>query len=100
MLTPARVAALEQVMRDAPKPLLIHCKAGADRTGLASALYLGALEHQTRETAGWQLSILYGHIAIPWLSCAWPMDVTWRDTALSNANRAIQVATVDASATF
>jgi len=87
-------------MRDAPKPLLIHCKAGADRTGLASALYLGALEHQTRETAGWQLSILYGHIAIPWLSCAWPMDVTWRDTALSNANRAIQVATVDASATF
>ena len=27
------------VMKGAPKPVLIHCRAGADRTGLASALY-------------------------------------------------------------
>ena len=33
ILSPARVAALEAVMAQAPKPLLVHCKAGADRTG-------------------------------------------------------------------
>ncbi len=31
---------LLELMEAAEKPLLIHCKSGADRTGLASALYL------------------------------------------------------------
>ena len=31
---------LVKLMKEAKKPLLIHCKAGADRTSLASALYL------------------------------------------------------------
>ena len=29
---------LVALMRDAPKPVLVHCQAGADRSGLASAL--------------------------------------------------------------
>ncbi|SEN04061.1 Tyrosine phosphatase family protein [Loktanella fryxellensis] len=37
-LTDDEVARLTAVMRDAPKPLLIHCRAGADRTGLAAAI--------------------------------------------------------------
>ena len=32
------IAAL-RVIRDAPKPILIHCRHGADRTGLISAMY-------------------------------------------------------------
>jgi protein tyrosine/serine phosphatase len=52
-----------QMMKDAPKPLLIHCKAGADRTSLASALYLHAVKND--KNAEKQISILYGHF--PWL---------------------------------
>ena len=35
---------LVEIMRTAPKPLLIHCKSGSDRTGLAAALYRCAIE--------------------------------------------------------
>ena len=51
-----------QIMKDAPKPLLVHCKAGADRTSLASALYLYAIKDD--KNADKQISILYGHF--PW----------------------------------
>lgn len=52
-----------EIIRNAPKPLLIHCKAGADRTSLASALYLYAIKHDNN--AEREISILYGHF--PWL---------------------------------
>lgn len=53
---------LIEVMRRAPKPLLIHCNAGADRTGLAAALYLAAVKGEPEEVAENQLSIRYGHL--------------------------------------
>jgi protein tyrosine/serine phosphatase len=52
-----------KIIRDAPKPLLIHCKAGADRTSLASALYMYAIKKDI--DAEKQISIIYGHF--PWL---------------------------------
>ena len=52
-----------KIMKDAPKPLLIHCKAGADRTSLVSALYLHAIKHD--KDAQKAISVLYGHF--PWL---------------------------------
>jgi len=52
-----------QIIKDAPKPLLIHCKAGADRTSLAVALYLYVLRHE--DDAEREISIVYGHF--PWL---------------------------------
>ena len=52
-----------RIIKNAPKPLLIHCKAGADRTSLASALYLYAVKSD--KDAEKELSILYGHF--PWL---------------------------------
>jgi protein tyrosine phosphatase (PTP) superfamily phosphohydrolase (DUF442 family) len=58
-------------MTRAPKPLLLHCKNGADRSGLASALYLYALENRSAAEADGQLTILCGHF--PYLF--------WRDTA-------------------
>lgn len=76
-LTNDEVQALLKVMKDAPKPMLIHCKAGADRTGIASALYLAAVDKTDELTAERHLSVTYGHIGIPWLSQTWAMNVTW-----------------------
>lgn len=77
VLTRDDAARLVALMRAAPKPLLIHCRAGADRTGLASALYLALIAGAGEQRAERQLSIRYGHIAIPRLSAAYPMDESW-----------------------
>lgn len=76
-LSPEQVFALIDVMRSLPKPMLIHCRNGSDRTGLASALYLAAISEADEETAEGQLSLYYGHFAVPYLSQAYPMDETW-----------------------
>jgi len=49
------------ILRTAPKPLLVHCKSGADRTGLVSALYRYAVEGQGTEEAEQELSLWYAH---------------------------------------
>ena len=51
-------------IKNAPKPLLIHCKSGADRTSLVSALYAYSLD-KNAVNASKQISIIYGHF--PWL---------------------------------
>ena len=50
-----------EIVRNAPKPLLIHCRSGADRSGLVAALFRLAIEHATPEEADRQLSLRYGH---------------------------------------
>ena len=42
-------------------PILLHCKSGADRAGLASALYLILKENVPVAQAVTQLSARYGH---------------------------------------
>ncbi|NTF31537.1 dual specificity protein phosphatase family protein [Rhizobium skierniewicense] len=74
-----RVAQLVQIMRDAPKPILIHCKSGSDRTGLASAIYMYRVAGMDEETAEQQLSIRFGHVSIPYLSSAYAMDRSWNE---------------------
>lgn len=76
-LSTDEVQALLALMRDAPKPMLIHCMSGADRTGLASALYVAGIAGGGEDAAEWHLSPIFGHIGIPRLSRAWAMDVTW-----------------------
>ncbi|NBZ88737.1 fused DSP-PTPase phosphatase/NAD kinase-like protein [Stagnihabitans tardus] len=44
------------------KPVLIHCKSGADRTGLAAAIYLLAVEGKSLQEAMGQLSLRYLHL--------------------------------------
>lgn len=66
------------IVRTATKPILIHCKSGADRTGLIAALYQYAQGGRSAEEAANQLSILYGHFPFFWNSTA-AMDRTfWR----------------------
>ncbi|MDE1995619.1 MAG: dual specificity protein phosphatase family protein [Rhizobiaceae bacterium] len=75
-LTQQQAAQLVEIMRDAPKPLLIHCQAGADRTGLASALYLAAIAKTGEAEAESQMSIVYGHLPLSFTS-AYAMDRTF-----------------------
>lgn len=45
-------------------PLLIHCKSGSDRTGLASALYLLMMRGESPDRALGAFSIGYGHVPL------------------------------------
>src|SRR5206468_1824102 len=45
-------------------PLLIHCKSGSDRTGLASGLYLLARAGRTPTEALRSFSVYYGHVPL------------------------------------
>lgn len=72
-------AALVAILRDAPPPILIHCRSGADRTGLASVIYLARIARVDEETAERQLSLRFGHIGIPYLSPAYAMDESWEE---------------------
>jgi protein tyrosine/serine phosphatase len=68
---------LVALLRDAPKPILIHCKSGADRTGLASVIYLNRIAGVDEDIAERQLSIRYGHFSIPFFSPTYAMDENW-----------------------
>lgn len=62
-LNSSRINALLEILKEAPKPLLIHCRSGADRTGLVSALYMlqnGAPFDEAKK----HLSYRYGHILL------------------------------------
>ncbi|MGV8986669.1 MAG: fused DSP-PTPase phosphatase/NAD kinase-like protein [Cypionkella sp.] len=44
------------------KPFLMHCKSGADRTGLVAALYLMEIDHRPLAEVKRQLSLRYLHL--------------------------------------
>ena len=55
---------LIDILARCPYPLLIHCKSGADRTGLASALYLMTRKGEPPEQAERTFALEFGHIPI------------------------------------
>lgn len=76
-LTDAQVEQLIEILRDVPKPILVHCKSGSDRTGLISAIYLYKIAGRNESEAEKQISFRYGHIGIPYVSEAFAMDRNW-----------------------
>ena len=76
-LTHQEAVDLIALLSKVEKPVLIHCNWGADRTGLASALYLAAIARAREEQAEQQLSLRYGHFPVPVLSQAFAMDETF-----------------------
>jgi protein tyrosine/serine phosphatase len=56
-----KTSQIVQILKDAKKPILIHCYGGADRTSLVAALYQFAIAKETPEEARKEFSILYGH---------------------------------------
>jgi len=57
-----RTSDLIEIMKNAKKPMLIHCLGGADRTSLAAALYEYAIMNKTEAESRYQLSWYYGHL--------------------------------------
>lgn len=49
------------IISRAPLPILVHCQAGADRTGLVAAIYEYVFDNKSAAIADQQLSLKYGH---------------------------------------
>ncbi|MBM3823513.1 MAG: hypothetical protein FJ404_11620 [Verrucomicrobia bacterium] len=64
-LSRERMDELVKLLQDVPKPVLIHCDGGADRSGLVSALYQFAVLQTPPDRASQALSIWFGHA--PWI---------------------------------
>lgn len=69
---PSKLHELVSIIEEAPKPLLIRCKSGADRTGLAASLWHLEGLGLAPETACKQLSLVFGHF--PWYNKTVLMD--------------------------
>jgi protein tyrosine/serine phosphatase len=53
-----------EIFQTAPRPVLIHCKGGSDRSGLVAAMWKVVVDKEPKSEARKQLSILYGHLPI------------------------------------
>ncbi|KJB90438.1 tyrosine/serine protein phosphatase [Skermanella aerolata KACC 11604] len=71
--TQERLTELMAVLREAEKPVLVHCTSGSDRSGLVSALYLAAVAKVGEEQADSQISFRYGHIPL-WFNPPYAMQ--------------------------
>ena len=60
-VTSQQIEEILAIVRKAPKPLLIHCKSGADRSGLVAALYRYSASGASAADADRELSLVYGH---------------------------------------
>jgi protein tyrosine phosphatase (PTP) superfamily phosphohydrolase (DUF442 family) len=56
-----QIGEILDIVRQAPKPLLVHCKSGSDRAGLVAALYRFAEAGASAAEADGELSLVYGH---------------------------------------
>ena len=57
-----RIIDVIDALRAAEKPVLFHCKSGADRAGFVAAMYLMIFEDQPVEVARLQLGLKYIHL--------------------------------------
>jgi hypothetical protein len=67
--SPPEMRRLLDVLDRAEYPLLLHCRRGADRTGLASAVVLLLQDGEDLASARRQLGLRYGHVAVGNQAC-------------------------------
>ena len=60
-VTHQQIEQILAIIREAPKPLLIHCRSGSDRSGLVAALYRFLERGESAAEADRELSLVYGH---------------------------------------
>jgi protein tyrosine/serine phosphatase len=56
-----------KILSTAQRPILVHCRNGADRSGLVSALYVAAIAHGSELFAEFQLTPFFGHLPFVFL---------------------------------
>lgn len=56
-----------KILSTAQRPILVHCRSGADRSGLVSALYVAAIAHGSEFFAELQLTPVFGHLPFAFL---------------------------------
>ncbi len=56
-----RIEAVIEALREAERPVMFHCKSGADRAGFVAAMYLMVFEGASVEEARKQLGLKYIH---------------------------------------
>ena len=61
---PREVQLLVHIFDTAPRPVLIHCQGGADRSGLVAALWKIVVDDVPKSVARNQLSLRYGHLPV------------------------------------
>jgi len=100
-----KLQGLIAIFREIDHPFVMHCKSGADRTGLASAVYLMVIKGEPVEQARKMLSLRYIHLNNKKTGILdHILDRFAADTAQSGINFEDWVATVyddaDVTATF
>ncbi|MDP2755701.1 MAG: dual specificity protein phosphatase family protein [Nitrospirota bacterium] len=58
------VKQLMEIFREAPRPILMHCQSGADRSGLVAAIWKVIVDQESKPEAEKQLSVFYGHVPL------------------------------------
>ena len=61
---PGEQEKLINIFKNAPRPVLMHCMSGADRAGLASAMWKVLVDREPKSEAEKQLSIFFGHLPV------------------------------------
>jgi undecaprenyl-diphosphatase len=61
--TSEQIDRLITIFKKTALPVLLHCRGGADRAGLASAVWKVIVDNEPKSVAQRQLSIVYGHFS-------------------------------------
>ncbi|HUU67449.1 MAG TPA: tyrosine-protein phosphatase [Methyloceanibacter sp.] len=67
-VTAVQLEELLDIMSNAERPILIHCRSGADRTGLVSAFYVAGIAGGSELYAEFQLTPYFGHFPFEFMS--------------------------------
>lgn len=72
-VTAVELEELLEILSRAERPILIHCRSGADRTGIVSAFYVAGVAGGSELYAEFQLTPFFGHLPFGFLG-SYSMD--------------------------
>jgi protein tyrosine/serine phosphatase len=81
------VRKLIEIFNNAPRPVLMHCQAGADRSGLVAAMWKLVVDKEPISEADKQLSVFFGHFPIGKTAAMDRFFQTWASKTVKSKNR-------------